>query len=78
MIFDCHIEQKNDIIEIYMTANGFLYNMARTIAGTIILCGSEKIDPLSIPIILTSKDRKKAGPTLPANGLFMKSTIYKK
>lgn len=75
-MFDCHIECKADIIEIYMTADGFLYNMARTIAGTILNCGSEKILPQDIPEILQNKDRKKAGATLPAHGLFMKYTQY--
>lgn len=75
-LFECFIEIKGEIIEITMTADGFLYNMARTIAGTIIKCGSCEIDPQSIDDILSSKDRTKAGPTLPSNGLFMKKTIY--
>ncbi|MFI3227715.1 MAG: tRNA pseudouridine(38-40) synthase TruA [Clostridia bacterium] len=75
-IFDCHLEQKDDIIELYMTADGFLYNMARTIAGTILNCGSGKISPSDIPQIIQSKDRKKAGATLPAHGLFMQNTKY--
>lgn len=75
-MYDCKIVQKDDIIEIEMTANGFLYNMARTIAGTILDCGIGKIKSEDIKGILKSKDRTKAGATLVAKGLFMKKTIY--
>lgn len=75
-MYDCKATKIGDIIEIEMTANGFLYNMARTIAGTILQCGIGKIEPCSIPEILKSLDRTKSGATLPANGLFMKYTEY--
>lgn len=75
-IYNCNLVQKGDIIEIEMTADGFLYNMARTISGTILNCGNGKIDPCDIPYILEKKDRKLAGATLPAHGLFMKKTQY--
>ena len=76
-IFDCYATKNQDIIEIYITADGFLYNMARTISGTLLDCGTGKTNLEEIKQILESLDRKKAGPTLPANGLFMKKTIYK-
>ncbi|MFI3115719.1 MAG: tRNA pseudouridine(38-40) synthase TruA [Clostridia bacterium] len=76
-IYYCNLERKDDIIEISITANGFLYNMARTIAGTILECGKGKIEPCDIEKIIESKDRRKAGATLPAHGLFMKEIKYK-
>ena len=57
------------IIDIYVTGNGFLYNMVRIIAGTLIDVGQGKITPENIPAILESCDREKAGPTAPAKGL---------
>lgn len=76
-MYDIKVTQEGHIIEIEMTANGFLYNMARTIAGTILECGTSKIKPANVPQILLSKNRINAGATLPAKGLFMKHTKYK-
>lgn len=58
-----------EIIDIYVTGNGFLYNMVRIIAGTLIEVGQGKIKPEEIKDILESCDREKAGPTAPAKGL---------
>lgn len=58
-----------EIIDIYVTGNGFLYNMVRIIAGTLIEVGQGKIKPEEIPGILESLDRENAGPTAPAKGL---------
>lgn len=57
--------------------DGFLYNMVRIAAGTVLYAGLGKIDPQSIPSILASKDRKKAGITAPACGLYLHNVIYK-
>ncbi len=59
-----------------VTGNGFLYNMVRIIAGTIIEIGQGKIDPAELPQIIESKDRKRAGDTAAANGLVLKSVKY--
>lgn len=61
--------QTPGLIDIYVTGNGFLYNMVRIIAGTLIEVGQCKIKPEEIPGILDSLDREKAGPTAPAKGL---------
>ena len=58
-----------EIIDIYVTGNGFLYNMVRIIAGTLIKVGHGKIKPEEIPAIIEACDREKAGPTAPAKGL---------
>ncbi|MCR4989700.1 MAG: tRNA pseudouridine(38-40) synthase TruA [Lachnospiraceae bacterium] len=64
-----HREYPNRDIIIRVRGNGFLYNMVRIIAGTLIDVGRGVIDPDSLPSIIGSKDRSKAGPTAPPCGL---------
>lgn len=59
----------NRDIVIRVSGNGFLYNMVRIIAGTLLEVGRGHIDPDDIPAIIEAKDRTKAGPTAPAHGL---------
>ncbi len=63
-------------IDIYVTGNGFLYNMVRIIAGTLIDVGTGKISPDEIPGILASCDRKRAGNTAPAKGLTLMGYVF--
>ncbi|MBO4905298.1 MAG: tRNA pseudouridine(38-40) synthase TruA [Lachnospiraceae bacterium] len=56
-------------IDIFVTGDGFLYNMVRIIAGTLIDVGTGKIKSTDIPEIIDSKDRSRAGNTAPAKGL---------
>lgn len=64
------------MVEIQISANGFLYNMVRNIAGTLVDVGRGRTTPESIPGILAAKDRSVAGPTAPAAGLTMISVDY--
>jgi tRNA pseudouridine38-40 synthase len=59
-----------------LTGNGFLYNMIRIIVGTILKVGKGKLLPEDIPQIIASKDRTKAGPTAPPQGLCLDSIAY--
>lgn len=59
-----------------ITGNGFLYNMVRIIVGTLYEVGIGKKTVKDIKTILDSKDRKKAGKTLPASGLYLKQVLY--
>ena len=59
-----------------VAADGFLYNMVRILAGTLVLAGQHKLDPERVPAILESRDRSQAGPTLPAQGLFLAWVDY--
>lgn len=59
-----------------LSGNGFLYNMVRIIAGTLLEVGRGKLDPKDIPAILASTDRKQAGPTLPPQGLRLEWVRY--
>ncbi len=63
-------------IDIYVTGNGFLYNMVRIIAGTLIDVGCGKIRPDEIPGIIASCDRSRAGNTAPAKGLTLVGYEY--
>ena len=68
-IFDMQICREGKEIVIRVTGNGFLYNMVRIMAGTLIEAGRGNIEPCEIKRILEKKDRKAAGPTAPAEGL---------
>lgn len=57
-------------------ANGFLYNMARALAGTLLEVGRGKLSPSRVREILLSRDRRLAGPTAPAEGLYLVSVRY--
>jgi tRNA pseudouridine38-40 synthase len=59
-----------------VTGNGFLYNMVRIIAGTLIEVGAGKRDPEDILAMLEATDRQAAGPTAPACGLTMIGINY--
>ena len=68
---------ENDyVLQIRMTGNGFLYKMARGLAGTILDVGKGLLTPEQVSKILESKDREQAGMTLPPYGLFLEQVIY--
>jgi len=64
------------LIHLYITGNGFLYQMVRIIAGTILLVGEGKLSPDDIPAILAAKDRNRAGPTAVPWGLTLWDVVY--
>jgi tRNA pseudouridine38-40 synthase len=63
-------------IRFEIEANGFLKQMVRALVGTLVEVGKGKINAGKFREILDSKDRKKAGPTAPARGLFLKEVKY--
>ncbi len=63
-------------IHIRVTGNGFLYNMVRIIAGTLVEVGKGYITPEEIPAIIESRERRQAGPTAPAHGLKLVEIKY--
>ena len=71
------IKMPNDRIYIELTGSGFLYNMVRIISGTLVDVGLGKIEPEDIKDIIESKDRQKAGKTLPPQGLYLLKVEYK-
>ena len=66
----------NSVMNVYVTGNGFLYNMVRIIAGTLLYVGIGKLTPDDVRTILESGDRKLAGKTLSAKGLHLIQVIY--
>lgn len=75
-IYKADIFKKDDRIYIELTGNGFLYNMVRIIAGTLVDVGIEKIKPEDIRNIIDEGNREKAGKTLPPNGLYLVNVEY--
>lgn len=75
-IYKALVHEENERIHIELTGNGFLYNMIRIIAGTLVDVGLEKIKPEDIKNIIESKDRKQAGKTLPPQGLCLIEVKY--
>jgi tRNA pseudouridine38-40 synthase len=64
------------IIMVDLAANAFLRHMVRNIVGTLLLVGQGKIDDLGFAETLASRDRRKAGRTAPAHGLYLMSVSY--
>lgn len=75
-IYSCTVTRDEDVIRICVTGNGFLYNMVRIIAGTLIEVGAGKRQPEDIVKMLEATDRCAAGPTAPAHGLTMLKISY--
>ncbi len=75
-IYDAKVWRENDRVFIELTGNGFLYNMVRIIAGTLVDVGVGKINPEDVKSIIESKDRSNAGKTLPATGLCLIKVDY--
>ena len=75
-IYKAEIKEDEERIIIELTGNGFLYNMVRIISGTLVDVGLGRIKPEEIKDIIESKDRTKAGKTLPAHGLYLVEVYY--
>jgi tRNA pseudouridine38-40 synthase len=70
------IRKSGDNLILEYTGVSFLHQMIRILSGTLLYVGLGKLKPADIKAILKSKDRKKAGPTLPPNGLFLVKVYY--
>ncbi len=68
-IYSLQLEEQGADLVIRVCGNGFLYNMVRILAGTLIEVGQGKREPGSVKDILEAGDRSAAGPTAPAHGL---------
>ncbi len=75
-ITDCHVVREGDIVTISVTADGYLYNMVRILAGTLVEVGNGRMTPDQVTVALDACDRSKAGPTMPAKGLFLYQVEY--
>lgn len=76
-VFSVHIDgDEHGKIVISVTADGFLRHMVRNLVGTLVDVGKGKISPEHFKTILDSRDRKQAGMTAPAHGLFLTEVTY--
>lgn len=77
-IHSLRVEKTGDMISIDVTGDGFLYNMVRIIAGTLVFVGAGKLSAEDVPDIIASCDRTRAGITAPSDGLFLSEVYYEK
>ena len=75
-IYSLSIQKRDGLLIMDVHGNGFLYNMVRIIAGTLVYVGCGKIDAGDMPEIIESKVRKRAGITAPPQGLYLKDVFY--
>jgi tRNA pseudouridine38-40 synthase len=75
-VLQCSIKEAGPWLRLDIEANGFLYNMVRIIMGTLLEVGRKRIAPEEIVDVIESKDRTKAGPTVPPQGLYLMSVNY--
>lgn len=75
-IYSLEVTKLEDTIRIRIKGNGFLYNMVRIIVGTLIKVGCGVYPPEQVAEIISSRDRSKAGPKAPANGLMLVGIEY--
>ena len=77
-VFDASVERVGDTVRFRVRADGFLYNMVRIMAGTLVEVSLGKIKKEEILKIIESKNRNSAGRTLPPDGLYLDLVEYKK
>ena len=75
-IYRANVVKNENMIEFYVSADGFLYNMVRILTGTLIGVAEGKYKPSDIERITDAKDRRNAGITVPAQGLFLNKVVY--
>ncbi len=77
-VYYCKVKRENGVVKINVCADGFLYNMVRIIAGTLVDVGYARKSPEELESIIASKDRSNAGSTAPAHALYLKKVFYEK
>lgn len=75
-VYWCDVAREGDLITIAICADGFLYNMCRAIAGTLVYASYGKLEPEEIPELLIRGDRRLTGPTMPPQGLYLNRLWY--
>ncbi len=75
-IYSCNVTRDGDVISVRVSGDGFLYNMVRIMVGTLIEVSKGKINCYDVLKIIESKDRKKAGFTVPPEGLYLNKVTY--
>jgi tRNA pseudouridine38-40 synthase len=70
------LRARHQSLALLVEGDGFLYNMVRTIVGTLLDVGRNKLTADDVAAALASKDRSLAGPTAPARGLYLARVLY--
>lgn len=71
-----HVLARRRSLVVVVEGDGFLYRMVRTLVGTLLEVGRGKLTPDEMENILAMRDRRHAGPTAPAAGLYLLSVLY--
>ena len=75
-VYDIEIKEQENRITVFVTGNGFLYNMVRTMVGTMLAVGEGQKDLSAVKKMLDTGDRTLCGKTLPAKGLCLEKVVY--
>ncbi len=75
-VFDAGVERQGDMVIFRVQGDGFLYNMVRIMAGTLIYISEGKIEAGTVRNIIESKDRLRAGKTAAPEGLYLNKVWY--
>ncbi len=75
-VMSADVQRNGDLIEFYVSADGFLYNMVRIFTGTLVAVAEGKILPQDIDKITLSCNRASAGMTAPPDGLYLNKIVY--
>lgn len=77
-LMSIRVKKQGPNVVLEYTGESFLHQMVRILSGTLVYVGRGKFKPEDVKAILKSKDRKRAGPTLPPTGLFLVKVFYPK
>jgi tRNA pseudouridine38-40 synthase len=75
-IFAIEASRQGSTVRVEVEADGFLYNMVRAIAGTLVQVGVGRWPEAKVREALLAEDRREAGPTAPPQGLFLLRVHY--
>lgn len=75
-VFRSEVSREGKIVRFTVAADGFLYNMVRIMVGTLLEVSRGRFQPEEIPAMIEQKNRKAAGPTAPASGLYLNRVFY--
>jgi tRNA pseudouridine38-40 synthase len=76
MITHIAVSRTGDFVTVEVEADGFLYNMVRSIVGSLMLVGTGRREESWVASALAAEDRSAAGPTVPPQGLFLVRVLY--
>jgi tRNA pseudouridine38-40 synthase len=78
-VFACEARRESsERVRLEISGSGFLWNMVRIIAGTLLQVGTGRQTPAGVAVALAGRDRARAGPTLPPTGLCLEWILYER